>query len=106
MTQKLIARKWTHAHEEDEAAGAQVFRPSEGKFPLSRGRQKIDLTPLSSKRTTIGADDVYKDTSGQWSLSDDGKVLTFVPDDGSDKAVAYEVISLTAERLVLRRKAQ
>jgi hypothetical protein len=106
MTQKLIARKWTHAHEEDEAAGAQVFRPSEGKFPLSRGRQKMDLTPLSGKRTTIGADDVYKDTSGQWSLSDGGKVLTFLPEEGSGQEVVYDVLSLTAERLVLRRKAR
>ena len=104
MTQKLIARKWTHAFEQDAGDGTKVFRPTEEKFALSRGREKLDLSNVIGNRSTIGPDDRNIKAEGEWSLDETDKTLTFSESQTESTPIVYDVISLTAERMVLRRK--
>ena len=106
MTQKLIARKWTHAFEQDAGDGTKVFRPSEEKFALSRGREKLDLSNVIGERSTIGPNDRNIKAEGAWSFDETGKTLTFTEGQTESTPVVYDVISLTAERMVLRRKTE
>jgi hypothetical protein len=104
MDKKQLARKWTHAFEEDNDTGVQVFRPSEGTFPRSRGREKIDLTAVAGKRTKIGADDVYVDVEGEWSFDEGSETLTFTSKESNVPTACYDVLEMTDDKLVLKRQ--
>jgi hypothetical protein len=104
MDKKMIARMWTHAFEEDAEAGAKVFRPSEGKFPLSRGREKLDLSNAVGIRSTIGPDDRNKETKSQWTFDQSEKTLSFMDHETKSAPIVYDIVSLTSERMILRRR--
>jgi hypothetical protein len=94
---KLIAGKWVHAHEEDEA-GALVYRRLEADLPPSRGRTELDICDdLTAVRTGPGADD---------RIVGKGKVQ-LIPENAnppSKTMACLKVREASAERLVISRE--
>lgn len=104
MNKKLIAREWVRVFEE-ETGGQEVFRPSGSKLPPARGREKLDLRSASGSRAIPGADDRYVETAGSWLVSDDCNSLEFLSDGEEAPAKSYDILSVDADRMVLRRKS-
>jgi hypothetical protein len=97
-SRSLIARPWTHAHEED-SGGAQVFRPSTHAFPRSRGRTSLDLKPDGTlERVAPGPDDRRARSGGTWEQQ--GQVLIVRAQSGAE--TRYQIESLDADRLIVR----
>jgi hypothetical protein len=98
----LLCRRWLHAHEEDEG-DAQVYRPDDHPLPPSRGRRCLELRRDGSLlETRPGADDRAVSARGRWTLAGDrlrlfGDAASRTPDR------ELEVVSLEADRLVVRR---
>jgi hypothetical protein len=98
---RVLARAWTHAHEED-GADTLVFRPSEQAFPPSRGRRSFSLhTDGTLSLTQPGATDAPRSAGGRWSYSSPDGQLRFDLADGSVER--WAVVSADGARLVLRR---
>jgi hypothetical protein len=94
---RLLARSWTHSHEED-FDGWQVFRPSEQGFPPSRGRSSLELVPGGAlKSSGPGADDRTVRGEGRWELRD----RTLVVRSGGG-VQSFEVGGVEPDRLLLR----
>ena len=99
---RLLARKWLHAYEED-SDGNEVFRPEGSNLPPSRGREILDLRQGAAATKSIpGPDDRSKAVARTWSL-DMGRVLT-LGSSGKGPGMAYEIVSVAQDRLVLKRK--
>jgi hypothetical protein len=104
--EKILARTWLHAHEEDTATEA-VYRPDDFDFPPARGRRGYEFRPNhTGAYIGIAARDGAARTSCKWRLRKKGKgleiELTF--DDGRKEVL--RVVSLDKERLVLRKPAE
>lgn len=94
----LLARSWTHSHEED-AGGRQVFRPADHNFPRARGRVTYHLAPDGTLRWIgPGPDDRRREVRGTWRLQ--GQRLVLNPDTGSP--IEFDVENLESDRLILR----
>jgi hypothetical protein len=95
----VLARSWTHSHEED-VDDLMVFRPSEVDFPPSRGRTSFELAVTGAMRSTgPGPDDRRVTAAGTWNL--DGNLLTLQTPGQAEQRL--EITSLDDERLVVRR---
>jgi len=77
-----------------------VFRPSEGDFPPSRGRDTLSLLRGGELGGSgPGPDDSSRPKGGGWRL--DGRVLTIA--DAGQSSVKYEIESVDNEKLILKR---
>ena len=95
-----LCGRWLHSHEED-AGGAQVFRPSAHALPPSRGRLCLELRRDGTLlETRPGADDRPRAARGRWELAGNRLRLYSGP---RAPARELEVIALEPDRLVLRR---
>ncbi len=95
----LVARSWTHVHEEDEG-DLQVYRPSGSDLPPARGRTTLDLRPGGSlERRTPGPDDRAVVRGGTWELR--GRRLIVRPADGP--VMELQVEHVEPDRLLVRR---
>jgi len=80
-----------------------VFRPAGFAFPLSRGRLALDLRRDGSAITTEpGPSDRPRAERGRWSLRDVDLCVETPPP--KSRRRTFEIVSLTPERLVVRRK--
>jgi len=97
-----LCQRWLRAHEEDEG-DAQVYRPASHELPPSRGRSGLELRRDGSLlETRPGADDRSAATRGRWTLA--GNRLCLFRDAAAQAPDReLEVISLEADRLVLKR---
>src|SRR5688500_17187540 len=70
-----LVNHWVHSYEED-SPGVLVFRPNTYTFPLSRGRDEMELREYGSviRYEIAPADGLARDT-GSWHLSED-RLLT------------------------------
>lgn len=94
-----LLRHWVHSHEEDKG-GEMVFRPASYAFPLSRGRRSLEFKAGGQlHRGGPGPDDRPTTSQGAWAL--DGKTLDLTGPGGSPEK--FELASVTAEKLVLRK---
>ena len=94
--------QWVHSNEED-TDDELVFRPPDYRFPPSRGRAAFELnSDKSYVGAGIGPTDISKVTRGRWKLeNDDG--LRILVDEG-DRQRVLEIVSLTSNRLAIRKK--
>src|SRR5437763_86449 len=94
-----LAKTWVHSHEED-AGGAQVFRPASYSFPPARGRDALSLEANGSLVKTIpGPDDrPSAQPVGSWKV--DGKKLILEQHGGVSKE--YTIESVDPDKLLLR----
>jgi hypothetical protein len=98
IDRSLLARAWTHSHEED-APGRMVFRPAAFSFPPSRGRRSLDLSGGGEASLgTPGPDDRPTTTAARWSLAE--RVLILRRPSGNPER--FEIDEVTPERLVVR----
>ncbi len=100
MKDKIAAKSWTHAFEEDEG-GCMVFRPSDSPAikPSRMPRMAIDLKDGGELTTYApGADDRRVGSPGTWRL--DGEHLVLEPGDGPPQR--YVVDDASEDKLVLR----
>jgi hypothetical protein len=96
---RLLARAWTHSHEEDEGSHL-VFRPSEHDFPPARGRQSFTLAEDGTLEIVgPGADDRPIVSGGTWSL--EGDHLELEPFGAEPRR--YDVDHVEPDRLVVKR---
>jgi len=101
-TPPALCRRWIHAHEEDDG-DAQVFRPADHPFPPSRGRRCLDLRSDGSLlETRPGEDDRPAAARGRWTLAGD-RLRLFRDATARSPDRELEVVSLTADRLVVKR---
>jgi hypothetical protein len=101
-TKPELCRHWIHAHEEDRG-DVQVFRPEEHPLPPSRGRRHLDLRRDGSLvETRPGPDDRALAAPGRWTL-EGGRLRLFRDAAARAPDRELEVVSLEADRLVVRR---
>lgn len=99
-TDEALVGHWVHSHEED-SGGETVFRPASHPLPPSRGRTSFELRPDGSyAERSPGPVDAPERSGGRWSL--EGDRLTLEPA-GEGPLQGWEVVSVDAERLALRR---
>jgi hypothetical protein len=99
---KVLCRRWVHSHEED-VQGEMVFRPADFAFPLSRGRFGFQLRKDGSAVTSEpGPTDRPRGRKGSWRLEHgDLRLETPAPE---ARVRTFEIVSVTPEQLVVRRK--
>lgn len=94
-----LAGRWVHSHEESDDQRI-VFRSPEYDFPPARGRQALTFEPGGGLVVEHpGPTDRGETARGTWTAKK--KVLTI---DGLGWSGDYEVESVDAHQLVLRRK--
>lgn len=94
---QLLIRQWSHAHEEDRL-NTKIFRPSENKFPPSRGRMSFNLKPNGQLvMTGPGRDDRPSSSEGTWNLKDQNLLFHFP--DGREKS--YKILEIDPDYLEL-----
>jgi hypothetical protein len=102
--QPPIAARWIHSFEED-GSDTMVFRAPPQVFKRARGaRLGLDLAPDGAATITgTGVADRPSSSTGRWSLeSGPGLgILRITSADG--KTYEWPIVSLDAERLVLRK---
>lgn len=95
---KALQSAWIHSHEEDEGARL-VFRGPDSELPPSRGRTAFTLKPDGVVEVVgPGPDDRRRATSGRWTLA-----ATHLDIRSPGFSGAFEVETVDAERLVIRR---
>jgi hypothetical protein len=100
VDKNILTRSWAHSHEED-AAGNQVFRPSDHAMRPSRGgRTQYQFSPDGTVQITkAGPDDRRVQVSGHWQLN--GKRLTVQrPDSATPQE--FDIDSAEADKLIIR----
>lgn len=101
VTREVLSGRWTHSHEED-TRDSRVYRRPSHPFPPSRGRVAFELKPDGTMvEHGIGPTDRPTRREGTWELRSDGR-LALRPGGGGDERV-LDVVSVTADRLVVRR---
>jgi hypothetical protein len=96
-----LAQEWVHSHEEDQG-GSIVFRPPSFNFPLSRGRQSLNLKRDGSlTEGAPGPTDRSQSSKGTWKV--EGQTLTLKKPGQADRR--YEIAASAADKLVLTEKA-
>ena len=101
VSRDTLFGRWTHSHEED-TSDSRVYRRPQYPFPPSRGRVSFELKPDGTMvEQGIGPTDRPVRREGTWELRPDGG-LVLRPGDGAAERV-LEVVSVTADRLVVRR---
>jgi hypothetical protein len=99
---KDLIGRWVHSHEED-SPGRTVFRPGGFAFPPSRGRRAFELKADGSLvEAPIGPADAPVTVAGRWRLAPNGRLK--LEREGAGAAEELEIDSLSAERLVVRRR--
>jgi hypothetical protein len=69
---------WLHSYEED-AGSTKVYRPADHPFPLSRGREGVELLPDGTYlEYGSGPDDRGSAVAGRWEESGSGSVAATV----------------------------
>lgn len=103
ISPELLCGRWLHAHEED-TEDAMVFRPAAAKFPPSRGRRGLELSPDGSyAELRPGPDDRTRRSPGRWALeAGDWLVLESGPRSGGSRR-AMQVVSADGEAFVVRK---
>lgn len=102
MKDEWLRQEWVHAHEED-GPDTRVFRPSTFPLPPSRGRRTLDLRVAGTfEGTRPGADDRRESATGPWAIA--GNTLTLQSRDSSGPPETLEIVSLAADRLVLKTR--
>ena len=97
-----LCGRWIHSHEEDEG-DTQVFRPEGHPLPPSRGRRCLDLRRDGSLlESRPGADDRPTAARGRWTLTGD-RLKLFRDASAQRPDRELEIVSLAADRLVVRR---
>jgi hypothetical protein len=72
---QCLFRLWGHSREED-GGGFTVYRPSEFRFPLARGRDWIEFrTDGSVEYFDSGPDDRSRGVRGSWTIDDNDAVM-------------------------------
>jgi hypothetical protein len=97
---KVVAKSWTHAYEEDEG-NKMVFRPSDSPDikPSRMPRTAFDLKQGGELTTYApGAADQRERAPGTWHV--DGEHLVLEPE--GSPAQRYVIDDATEDRLVLR----
>lgn len=75
-----IFRHWVHSREDDED-GVRVYRPHDFNFPLSRGREGLEIEASGAlTRYAIGPNDAPMKVSGRWTMI--GLQLDFADETG------------------------
>lgn len=98
LLKELVARGWTHSHEED-SGDRRVFRPSERDFPPARGRESFTLKSGGTlEQVGPGPDDRSVSTAGTWSVS--GDRLDLHPYGSSPRHMIVE--SVDSDQLIVR----
>jgi len=98
---RALVGRWLHAHEEDSET-ERVFRPASWALPPSRGRSGFELGADGSlRRFGPGPTDRPEQTAGTWRLV--GGRLEFEDEGPGGGRRALEIVSLTPDRLVVRR---
>lgn len=100
----LLYRHWVHSREED-AGGANVYRPAEYDFPPARGRTGFELhSDGCLTERGIGPTDRSTKTAGTWRL-EDGNCLAFYTTSAEQPSRVLQIESLDRDRLVVRPNA-
>jgi hypothetical protein len=101
VDEPLLSRLWLHAFEED-ADGSLVYRPDGFRMPLARGRGSLDLTRKSEGGVrAAGPADRPVPVTSHWRLA--GDMLEFSTDEGRTFVPRLKIISLAADKLVLKK---
>lgn len=98
---ELLCGRWLHAHEED-TEDEMVFRPAAAKFPPSRGRRGLHLSPDGSyAELRPGPDDRTQRLPGRWAVeADDWLVLE--SEHGASRQ-AMRIVTADGEAIVVRK---
>jgi hypothetical protein len=95
-----LMQRWKHSHEED-SGDQMIFRPESFAFPPSRGRYGFELgSDGQALSLGPGPDDKGASQAGRWEWSGSGRLHLNLTDNSKQ---AYDVLSATDEKLVLRR---
>src|SRR5258706_16318951 len=98
--EKLLQRRWFHAHEED-SEGKVVYRPDDFPLPPSRGRLGYEFQPGGRVIKLLpGPTDKRTTASGTWRLNNEG-LLSITIDGRLDEVV--EIDTLNSDLLVLKK---
>jgi hypothetical protein len=101
VTRDALCGRWTHSHEED-TSDRRVYRPPSHPFPPSRGRASFELKADGTMiEHAIGPTDRSARRDGTWELRPDGRLV--LRPDGSAPEQVLDVVSVTPDRLVVRR---
>lgn len=100
---KGLTGRWLHSFEEDHG-DVLVYRPPEHDFPRARGRDGIEFSPDGSfVEWAIGRGDAPQAVPGRWTTADGGGAVEVSTERRGPEVL--EVLSLTSDRLELRRRA-
>lgn len=93
---------WVHSHEED-TSGEMVFRPADWTFPPSRGRRGFELrADGSASLAGPGPTDRPATATGRWVVEEPDR-LALYEGDAATPARVYRIVSIAADRLVVRK---
>ncbi len=97
-----IFRRWIHSHEED-TEDTMVFRTTDYKFPLSRGRQAFEFKENGEFiEYDVGPTDRGMKVFGRFEY--DGKgLITIHFEDHAIKPVVLKLISLNGNALKIKK---
>lgn len=95
--------RWLHAYEED-TEDELVFRPAAARFPPSRGRRGLELSPDGSyAELRPGPDDRTQRSPGRWAL-EAGDRLVLESGSGLDDArKVLQIVSADGEAIIVRK---
>ena len=96
-----LIQEWIHSHEEDKGK-TMVFRPPSYDFPLSRGRQSLNLQKGGLlTEGGPGPTDRSQSSDGTWQV--DGKTLMLQKPGEAERK--FEIASSSPDKLVLNEQS-
>ena len=97
ITSEMLVGEWVHSHEESDGK-EKVYRPSTYNFPLSRGRDKLNLQKSNALVfSTSGPDDRPINYKGEWLLSANQLILKY-----NGKQHTYKIVDVSTSILKLQ----
>lgn len=97
-----LNQQWVHSHEEDTER-EKVFRPSNYRFPPSRGRTGFALKPEGVVvETGPGPTDRPQEARGSWKMVDDD-TLAFYEKGRAKPKRTMKILSLVKDKLVVKK---
>ena len=97
-----LFQQWKHAHEEDTKE-LKVYRPSSFDFPLSRGREGLNIHRDGTLvQTLIGASDLPEEVKAKWQLKHKSNLL-IRPFEKNRPTQEWEIIEVTKDKLTIKR---
>jgi len=98
---ETISGTWLRSHEEEDDPTQIVYRRPSFRFPPSRGREALRLSPDGTMvHAGIGPSDIAQPTEGRWRVEDSSLHFDF---DGAAAPRTSQIVDASADRLVVKR---